>query len=769
MEEQTKIAGSSQTIIWGALIGVALFIISRQNYLLFHTLAEGFSIVIACGVFIIAGNTRWLAANDYLLFLGIAYFFVSGLDLLHNLSYKGMGVFPEYDANLPTQLWIAGRYMEGLSLFVATFFVSRKLNIRYTFLLFTAAFVLLLGAIFYWHNFPTCFIEGVGLTSFKKISEYIISLILLGALVYLFRKRAAFDSGVFQLLISSIIFTIGAELAFTFYDSVFGLTNLAGHYLKITSFYLIYAAIIKTGLQEPYSLLFRNLKQKEQALRVSEEKYRGLFESALEMIHIVDAEGRIIDANQTGLKKMGFSQKEYIGKPVAEIIHPDFRDVTSEMFGRVIKGETIECYETALMSKKGDTVFVEVNAVPEMMGGKTVSVRAILRDITAHKKAEHALQEKQEQYRAVVNNTADYIVRYDSRFRCLYANPAALRVAGLSREQIVGKTHVEMGFQEELCELWKRNIKKVFETGEQQKIEFDVELAEGLRSLEFQLSPELLPDCSIKTVIGIARDVTERKRAGEKRKQLEMQLRHSQKMEAIGTLAAGIAHDFNNILNIIFGCVEYTKNIVTQGSQAYENMRLISKAGERAANLVKQILTFSRQTEQSKQPLTLQPQIKELVKSRQKITPKNIHIRLQLDPECGAIAADPVQIHQVITNLFVNATQAMQDRGGAMEIGLQEKLIPENLQDDSLMPGKYAHLWVSDTGHGMDEETVERIFDPYFTTKELKDGAGLGLAIVYGILQEHNASVKVRSTAGKGTTFNLFFPILAEKFANDRT
>ena len=267
MEKQLPIPPKFVIVISGVLILLGLYLTSLYSYLLFHTLAEIFSIVVACGIFMVAWNSRPFLDNTYLLFIGIAYLFIGGMDLVHTLAYKGMNVFQGYETNLPTQLWIAARYMESLSLLIAPLFLGRKLKVNFVFLSYSAAVLLLLGSIFYLHIFPVCFVEGLGLTPFKKISEYIISLILLASIYLLVRRREEFDRGVLQLLVASIIVTIGSELAFTFYVHAYGLSNLIGHFFKIISFYLIYKAIIEMGLVRPYNLLFRNLKQSELTLK----------------------------------------------------------------------------------------------------------------------------------------------------------------------------------------------------------------------------------------------------------------------------------------------------------------------------------------------------------------------------------------------------------------------------------------------------------------------------------------------------------------------
>ncbi|NWF94078.1 MAG: PAS domain-containing protein [Syntrophaceae bacterium] len=253
-------------LLLGLISFLALYLTSLQNYLLFHSLAEIFSILVAFGIFVIAWNARRFFDNNYLLLIGIAYLFVGALDLIHTLAYKGMGVFKGDEANLATQLWIAARYMESLSLLLAPLFFGRRLKVNLIFLGYAIVTSILLVFIFYFDLFPTCFIEGVGLTPFKKISEYLISLILIASIVLLYRNRREFDRNVLQWVTWSIIFTIASEASFTFYVHVYGFSNFVGHFFKIISFYLIYKAIIETGLTRPYDLLLRNLKQREEAL-----------------------------------------------------------------------------------------------------------------------------------------------------------------------------------------------------------------------------------------------------------------------------------------------------------------------------------------------------------------------------------------------------------------------------------------------------------------------------------------------------------------------
>jgi hypothetical protein len=253
------------TTLMAMLVG--LYLTSLMNYLLFHSLAEIFSIVVAFSLFMIAWTSKQYIKNPYLLFVGIAYLFIGGLDLLHTLSYKGMGIFTDYDF-YANQLWIGARYMESITLLLAFAFLYTGKTVRTYRVIagYTLVTAMLVASIFYIKVFPECFIAGVGLTPFKKISEYIICIFLALTIFLLVRNKKKFEPQVFQLLRWSLVCTIVSELAFTFYVSNYGFSNLVGHYFKLFSFFLIYQAIIRTGIERPVNLIFRELDKTNQQL-----------------------------------------------------------------------------------------------------------------------------------------------------------------------------------------------------------------------------------------------------------------------------------------------------------------------------------------------------------------------------------------------------------------------------------------------------------------------------------------------------------------------
>ncbi len=353
-----------RTLFPPAVTVVLLYLTGRFNYLLFHSIAEIFSIVIASAVFMISWNSRELTKTPSLVYLGIAYLFIGILDLFHTLSYKGMAIFTDYDF-YANQVWIAARYLESLTLlFFFTFVGTRKrIPFHAVFLGYAFLTATLLAAIFYWRIFPVCFVEGEGLTPFKKISEYIICLILAGALVAAHKNRRGMGEAVYRLLAGSILLTIGGELAFTFYISNYGFSNLVGHLLKIGSFYLVYKAIIETGLKNPFDVIFRKLAE-------SEERYRSLFNMALVGIFRTSMDGeKVLAANPAAAAIFGYdSVQELIAGFVPKACWAD-PDQRNRFMARIQKGEHVDHFEAVVLDRDGIRKHVALNAAANHRAG----------------------------------------------------------------------------------------------------------------------------------------------------------------------------------------------------------------------------------------------------------------------------------------------------------------------------------------------------------------------------------------------------------------
>lgn len=269
---------------------LALYLTSFYSYLLFHLLVELFTVVIALGIFVVAWSSRHYIDNVFLLTLGIGYFFIGSIDLLHTLSYSGMQIFHNHDSNLPTQLWIIGRYMEAFTFIGALIFLSKNTlknrnfvlgKANFIFLFYAVVSAVLLLAVFYWKIFPEAYVEGVGLTPFKKNSEYIISGLMLFSIVLLFKKSKLFDSSMVNLLSLALMLKVAAELSFTGYIGVYDFSNMLGHLLKFISFLLLYKAILEIGLMNPYQLLFIDFKKSQEEYSRAQSKIQRRIESDL--------------------------------------------------------------------------------------------------------------------------------------------------------------------------------------------------------------------------------------------------------------------------------------------------------------------------------------------------------------------------------------------------------------------------------------------------------------------------------------------------------
>ncbi len=266
---------------------------------------------------------------------------------------------------------------------------------------------------------------------------------------------------------------------------------------------------------------------------------------------------------------------------------------------------------------------------------------------------------------------------------------------------------------------------------------------------------------NITGLLASGEDITEKR-------QLESRLQQAQKMESIGNLAGGIAHDFNNILFPIVGMSEILLEDLPEGSSEYENALEILTAGKRGSDLVKQILAFGRQTEHKLIPIRIQQVLREVLKLCRATIPADIEILLEIQNGCGLVMSDPTQLHQVAMNLITNAYHAVESNNGKIIVRLKETMIQDNaLLNMSLKSGWYAMFTVSDTGKGIDPEIIDKIFEPYFTTKEQGKGTGLGLAFVHGIIKEQGGDIEVYSTPGKGSTFNVYIPLMERPAVKD--
>jgi PAS domain S-box-containing protein len=387
-------------------------------------------------------------------------------------------------------------------------------------------------------------------------------------------------------------------------------------------------------------------------------------------------------------------------------------------------------------------------------------------DTTDVKSAQLALEDSEERFRRLFETASDGLLLVDKgNGHIVNANQAIIKLLGYKQEEIIGMSLQELKFSidtfdvnsllEELLILGVVHHNDIFVLNKQgEKIDIDLQFVDKARFIQ----------CNV-------RDITNSKIAEKDKKNLEEQLHQSQKMEAIGTMAGGIAHDFNNILTIISGNAELAIDDIPAGNPARERIKEICRASSRAKDLVRQILAFSRKEKKELIPIHPQGLIKETLKLLRSTTPTIVSIIQSISQDCGKIMADPTGLHLLLMNLFTNAVQSMNEEG-EVTVSLQEVNLDSSELDQLTAttkffsiktPGTYARLSVTDKGAGMDEETAARIFDPFYTTKDVGKGTGMGLSVVHGIVESHGGFITVKSALGRGSTFHVFFPVTEEE------
>jgi PAS domain S-box-containing protein len=507
------------------------------------------------------------------------------------------------------------------------------------------------------------------------------------------------------------------------------------------------------------------VEKKTADLAKSEVHYRTIMASANDAIITADSAGNIVDWNQGAENMFGYTGAEVTGQPVSLLVPPKYLDRHRQGMQRVqsgvephLVGKTIELEGRR---KNGVEFPAEISLAKwEVAEGRFYT--AIIRDITKRKQAEQALRESEARYRTLAEAAQDMIFIIDREDRVTYVNNYAARQFSRSPDELIGQPRRAL-FPPDIADQQQASLRTVFETGQPLYVENPARFSEVTPWLETSLSPLTDETGQVYAVLGIARDVTARKQAEEEQAKLEKQFRQAQKMEAIGQLTAGIAHDFNNLIMAISGNAELMQIRLQPEDPLYKMTDTILHSGSRAAELIRQLLIFSRKQMMAPQIVGLNAIITEMNQMLARIIGEDIEVKLNLKTDLWPVKVDPAQIEQVVANLVVNARDAMPDGGKLIlettNVILDRTYIAGHVE---VQPGEYVLLTVSDTGIGMSQEIQERLFEPFFTTKASGKGTGLGLATVYGIVKQSGGHIWVYSEEGQGATFKVYLPRTTE-------
>ena len=428
----------------------------------------------------------------------------------------------------------------------------------------------------------------------------------------------------------------------------------------------------------------------------------------------------------------------------------------------------LENYKTVKLSVPQRPLKMEPELQKDYEGVLIKKLDKKVRQLEEEKKR---LAKSEKKYRHLVESLREhyFFCTYDTNGVFTYISPSITNVLGYTQEEFLGH-YSEYQTDSEINQDVERYINQGIKGVKQPSYELEIYHKNGqVHRLEVTQEPVFDKHGQVTAVEGIAHDISKRLLAEKELVKAQERLQQSQKMEAIGTLAGGIAHDFNNILMAIVGYTEITQLDLPEGSKGWQNLQAVRNAAHRATELVKQILTFSRQAEKEKKPLLLQTLAKEALKLLRFSIPSTIEIKESIDPNCDAILANPTQMHQILMNLCTNSYYAMRKKNGVLAVSLTEiDISPDNyIANLDLKPGKHLRLEVSDTGSGIAKDKLVRIFEPYFTTKPKDEGTGLGLSVVHGIVNSHGGHIIVYSEIGQGTTFHVYLPTISKQQTKD--
>ncbi|WP_159441371.1 hybrid sensor histidine kinase/response regulator [Desulfopila aestuarii] len=488
----------------------------------------------------------------------------------------------------------------------------------------------------------------------------------------------------------------------------------------------------------------------EKLIRENERMLKLLTDGLPVLIAYVDKEGCYRLVNKEFENWFYLQPEQIIGKKIHELLGDNAYSEIADYINQALLGKVVD-YEASIPIINDGMRLFRATLLPHFENSCGVQGCFLLaQDITQQRSDQDKIKEAKVLWERTFDSILEEIITvHDKDFRIIQANSAAALFFNTTKEALIGRYCYEL-FNDNNIPCFGCQAQAALQDGKTHSIE--LHNAKLKKDFLVTISPITSEQGDFFGIVHSAKDITIFK-------QLEDQLRQAQKMEAIGTLASGIAHDFNNILSPIIGYSELVADRLPENSEELEMVQSIHTAGIRATELVRQILTFSRQSDQKRQPLQIHLIVKEALKLLRSSIPTTISIHQHV-PDCGLVMADPTQVHQIIMNLCTNAYHAMRETGGKLNVSLEvvELTAQDYLDSLDVQPGPHVKLRVCDTGCGMSRDIVKRIFEPYFTTKKQGEGTGLGLSVVHGIVKSHRGHITVYSEQGKGTEFHVYLP-----------
>lgn len=497
------------------------------------------------------------------------------------------------------------------------------------------------------------------------------------------------------------------------------------------------------------------LRRSQHDIDVLRARYFDLYNLAPVGYLTLSEQGTIVEANLTSANLLGVARGSLVKRLFSSFIFLEDQDRYYLYRKQLAEtgGSPREC-ELRMVRTDGSLFWAHLQAISAREAETTTECRMVVRDCTRQKVAEIEVRASKEQWEKTFDAIDDVVTVHDLDMQIIRANKAAGDLFQVAPAELIGKQCYEL-FRgtSEACQGCPEISARKDQANQQANI-----YHENLGKTFSVSSYPLVEQGGIIGFVSIAKDITEQL-------QLEERLRQAKKVEAIGTLAGGIAHNFNNILVPILGYAELAESRIAPDDPLNSDLQHIIKGALRAKDMIAQILAFSRKSPEKRQSFQPQLVVVEALKLLQASLPATIKVKTEIASDCGTILADPTQLHQIVMNLCVNAHHAMVESGGVLKVGLEKVIIGKEESKalgSGLFPGEYVVLEVSDTGCGMDRETQERIFEPYFTTKCQGEGSGMGLSVVHGMVTNYQGHISVQSEPGKGTSFLVYLPCSVE-------